>query len=122
MDLQLNPAFFSFGTFTLDVERRELRGAEGPVKLVGKPFDVLVYLVKHRHRVVPGEELFEAIWNPDGSADRVFDPEYIQQAVSVVRKTLGDNAKSPLYVLTDRGRGIRFIGQVEPRPPGDLPT
>jgi Tol biopolymer transport system component/DNA-binding winged helix-turn-helix (wHTH) protein len=117
----LNAAFFSFGSFTLDIEKRELRGVDGPIKLVGKPFDVLVYLIKHHARVVPGEEVFHAVWNPDGSAERVFDPEYIQHAILVVRKALGDDAKSPRYILTDRGRGVRFIASLETEPSEDLP-
>ncbi len=122
MGPQSNSVLFSFGSFTLNAEKREVRGAEGPVKLVGKPFDVLVYLIKHQDRVVPGEEIFQAIWNANGSGNRVFDPEYIQHAVSAIRKALSDDAKFPQYLLTDRGRGVRFIAPLRLPPLEDVPV
>ena len=54
----------SFGPFTLDVEGAELRKGSQRVTLRPKCFDVLVYLIEARGRVVPKDELMERVW-PD---------------------------------------------------------
>ncbi len=42
----------SFGDYEIDVERRELRRAKTPVHVEPQVFDLLVYLVQNRDRVV----------------------------------------------------------------------
>jgi hypothetical protein len=42
----------SFGDHVIDVERRELRRAKTPVHVEPQVFDLLVYLVQNRDRVV----------------------------------------------------------------------
>jgi len=44
---------FAFGDHLLDVDRRELRRGGAPVALESQVFDLLVYLVRNRGRVVP---------------------------------------------------------------------
>ena len=47
------PAVQTFGGYRLDTARRTLTSPEGAaVKLTGKPFDALVYLVEHAGQVV----------------------------------------------------------------------
>jgi DNA-binding winged helix-turn-helix (wHTH) protein len=51
-----------FGAFTLDTGRYELRGPAGPVHVEPQVFDVLLYLLQHRDRVVSKTELLEQLW------------------------------------------------------------
>ena len=53
---------YAFGEFELDEERYELRRAGAPIKLEPKAFRVLAYLIQHRDRVVPRDELREHFW------------------------------------------------------------
>ena len=46
----------------LDTALFELRAAGRRVPLEPQAFDVLAYLVAHRDRVVPKEELMDAVW------------------------------------------------------------
>ena len=48
---------YLFGDYVLDTQRAELHGAGEPVKLRRKVFQVLAYLLAHRDRVVPKQEL-----------------------------------------------------------------
>jgi DNA-binding winged helix-turn-helix (wHTH) protein len=53
---------FKFGNCLLDSDRRELvRDAEA-VAVEPQVFDVLVYLIEHRDRVVSRDDLLAAVW------------------------------------------------------------
>ncbi len=54
---------YMFGEWELDLELYELRCAEKPVRLQPKVFNVLAYLLKHRHRVVSKQELLSSLWS-----------------------------------------------------------
>src|SRR5260370_35687080 len=55
---------FSFAGFSVDVTKREIRHQDGDIRrLVGKPFDILVYLGTHHDRFVSTEELLEQFWS-----------------------------------------------------------
>ena len=54
---------YAFGDFELDEERYELRRAGAPLRLEPKAFRVLVYLIRHRERVVTRDELLEQFWS-----------------------------------------------------------
>ena len=53
---------FEFGDHLLDTERRELRRRGEPIALEPQVFDLLVYLVQNRDRVVRRDDLVTAIW------------------------------------------------------------
>jgi len=59
MTFQPKFRLFSFAGFTVDVDKREIRDQLGSVRrLVGKPFEVLVFLATNHDRFVPNEETF----------------------------------------------------------------
>jgi DNA-binding winged helix-turn-helix (wHTH) protein len=76
---------YVFHDYVLDMARRELRGAAGPLSLEPKAYQVLGYLVQHRDRVVTREELLEQVWPgvcvDDSAVARCI--RIIRQAVSV---------------------------------------
>ena len=53
-----------FGSFHLDTEVVELRRHGEVVAMEPKVFDASVYLVRHRDRVVPKEELLDEAGRP----------------------------------------------------------
>ena len=53
---------FRFADFVLDTDRRELTRQSEPVSLGPQVFDLLVYLVQNRERVVSKDDLFETVW------------------------------------------------------------
>ena len=53
---------FSFVGHTLDVDRRELRRGSELVPVEPQVFDVLVYLIRNRGRVVSRDDLLAAVW------------------------------------------------------------
>src|SRR5690349_23423747 len=93
---------FSFGRFELDERARALRldGVERPLQPL--VFDLLVYLVHHRERVVPKDELLTKLW--DGAS--VTDGS-LQRAISLLRGALRDGDMEDA-VQTFARRGYRF--------------
>ena len=97
---------FRFGRYELDEEAGELRREGTPVPIQPKPLGLLCHLVRGRDRVVPLEELFEALW--PGVA---VTPSSLTRAVSVARSAIGDTRRGATIRSYAR-RGYRFCAEV----------
>ena len=112
---------YRFGHFILDTQRLELSGAGTPIKLRRQAFQVLAYLLRHRDRVVPTQELLEHLWPEQFVGD-----EALKSCVKALRKALGERGRTPHFVRTLYGQGYRFVAAVEEclpapdAPPTDL--
>lgn len=96
-----------FGDATLDLGRFELRRGGQPIKLEPKVFDVLRYLVLHRERVVPREELLATLWPDEHVIDAV-----VTRCVYEIRRVLARADSDTDPIETVRGRGYRFAEAV----------
>ncbi len=100
------PRMARFGCFELDLDSAELTRRGIPVRLQPQPASVLLLLVRNAGRLVTHETIREHIgWSV--AADQT-----IHTCVSQLRKTLGDPAKSPVFIETIARRGSRFIAPV----------
>ncbi|HXG85107.1 MAG TPA: winged helix-turn-helix domain-containing protein [Pyrinomonadaceae bacterium] len=75
--------------------------------LTPRAFDVLLYLIEHRGRVVEKQEIFEQIWKETFVTDNA-----LMRAVKEIRRELADDATAPHYIETVHKRGYRFIAEV----------
>ena len=98
---------FRFGDFALDDQTQELFEAGARVELERLALDLLLYLVRHRGRLVTKEELIQKVWG------RAIGDSSLSRLVSLLRKALRDDPAAPGYLLTARGRGYRFIAPVD---------
>ena len=99
---------FAFGKFNLETELQTLRRDGAEIHLAIRPFQVLLFLIENRERVISRDELLDKFW--DGHD--VYD-DALRKCVGVIRHALDDNGKSPHFIETRRGSGFRFIGAVE---------
>lgn len=53
---------YGFENFTLDTDRYQLSNAGKEISVEPLVFDLLVYLIEHRERVVTRSELLENLW------------------------------------------------------------
>jgi len=99
---------FRFARCEVLAMRRELV-AEGRVQFIEpRPFDLLVYLLQHRNRVVSKDELLDVLWHGE-----VVSVGVIARAVMKVRQAIGDGSKEAPLIRTVHRAGYRFVGKVE---------
>ena len=82
---------FQFGDVEVDFERAEVRKGGAAVNLAGKELQLLRYLVDHRGRVVPREELLQNVWE----YSRRVSSRTIDVHVAWLRQKLEDNPQIP---------------------------
>ena len=99
---------YVFEDYELDTQRYELRLRGALCALEPQGFNVLVYLVQHRHRVVSKEELFTQLW-----PNQAVSESTLTQRLRAARRTLGDSGQHQHFIKTVHGRGYRFIAVVE---------
>jgi TolB-like protein len=99
---------FRFGDFEIDAARQELRQAGASVHIEPQVFDLLVYLVQHRDRIVSKDELIETIWH-----GRAISEAALSSRISAARRALGDNGNDQTLIRTLHKRGFRFVGEVD---------
>lgn len=108
---------YRFGAFTLDTSARRLAHGDKQLDLQPKAFDVLVYLLRNPDRVVSKSELFDNVW-----AGRVVTENVLSRVVSVLRKALGDDARSPQFIGLVPRVGYRFLHDVTVSLQGAAPS
>lgn len=100
---------YVFEEFRLEPETRILLRADGEqIRLANRPFQVLLYLIENRGRLVRRDELLERFW--DGRD--VYDTA-LTKAVGAIRRSLEENPENPLFIETRWAEGYRFIGKIE---------
>jgi adenylate cyclase len=87
-----------FDRFTLDLPRGCLRAGGQDVGLRPKSFDVLRHLVENAGRLVPKEELMEAVWPNVFVTD-----DSLVQCVRELREKLGDGEHRLIKTVARRG-------------------
>lgn len=102
---------FVFAEFSLQTKLQTLRREGVEVHLAKRPFDVLLFLIENRERVVSREELLNRFWN----GHDVYD-DALRKCVGAIRTALDDLGKSPRFIETRRGSGFRFIGAASEAP------
>jgi DNA-binding winged helix-turn-helix (wHTH) protein len=107
---------FSFGDRVLDLDRRELRRGAELVALEPQLFDLLVYPVQNRDRVISKDDLLTAVWG-----GRIVSESTFTSRVSAARRAVGDSGEAQRWIRTVPRKGVRFVGVVE-EPLGPPPT
>jgi DNA-binding winged helix-turn-helix (wHTH) protein/Tfp pilus assembly protein PilF len=103
---------YVLGSVLLHPDKQVLTVGDRAVSLQRKPFQVLVFLVENRHRMVTRKELLDQFW--DGK--EVYD-QSLSKAVGTIRKALGEPSASD-YIETRWGLGYRYIGPFLQGPSG----
>ena len=104
---------YEFEGYALDPKRRELRQESGVVPVEPQVFDLLVYLIRQRERVVSKVDLIAEIWEGRGVSDSA-----IAARVNAARTAIGDNGVAQRLIKTLPRKGMRFVGAVRERDDG----
>jgi DNA-binding response OmpR family regulator len=106
---------YRFDDYELDPPRRELRRAGQPVAIEPKVFEVLLYLLQQRERVVTKEELLAHCWPGTFVSEAA-----LSRCLAKVRKAVQPDHTAPPVIKTVYGQGyccIAAIATVERQPP-----
>jgi DNA-binding winged helix-turn-helix (wHTH) protein/TolB-like protein len=98
---------YQIAEYTIDTAQYRVSNAEVVIPAEPKVFDLLVYLIRHRDRVLSREELFREVWDGREVSDAT-----LSNHVKSARKILGDSGELQKTILTIRGRGYQFIAPV----------
>jgi TolB-like protein len=108
---------FLFADHRLDPARRELvRGAEA-VSVEPQVFDLLLYLVENRDRVVSRDDLIAAVWG-----GRIVSDSTLATRINAARKAIGDSGAEQKLIRTIARKGLRFVGDVHLASAADAAT
>jgi DNA-binding winged helix-turn-helix (wHTH) protein len=86
---------FLFGDHTLDADRRELRRGAEPISVEPQVFDLLIYLVENRDRVVSKDDLIASIWG-----GRIVSDSTLTSRINAARKAVGDSGGDQKLIST----------------------
>jgi pimeloyl-ACP methyl ester carboxylesterase/DNA-binding winged helix-turn-helix (wHTH) protein len=107
---------FFFEDKVLDPNRRELRCKGGLVAVEPQVFDLIVFLVRNRDRVVSKDDLIAGVW--DG---RIVSDSTLASRINAARRALDDNGDAQRLIRTAARKGVRFVGAVrEGQVPSEL--
>lgn len=101
-------SIYHFDDVVIDRDKFEVSKSSEPRALTPRVFDVLVYLIRERGRVVEKQELVEQVWKGAFVSDNS-----LTRAIKEIRRELGDSAVAPRYIETVHKRGYRFIAELE---------
>jgi len=101
--------FYEFSEFRLDIQQRLLSaGADGrPIPLPPKAFETLLYFVERRGELLDKSTLMKAVW-----PNVIVEENSLNQNISVIRRALGESPSQHRFIVTEPGRGYRFVADV----------
>jgi TolB-like protein/Flp pilus assembly protein TadD len=102
---------YAFGDFVLDPLRRSLSRVGGArIALPARAYDALQLMVQHPGELLYKDWLVGVLW-----PDSVVEDNNLSQAISTLRRALGDDSR--FYIQTEARRGYRFVCPVTTQSP-----
>ena len=102
---------YEFGPFRLDASERVLLRNGRPEPLPPKALEVLLMLVESSGHIVEKDELMNRVW-----PDSFVEEGNLKVTVSMLRKTLEEDAGDRQFIETVPRRGYRFVASVKELP------
>src|SRR5689334_6937529 len=97
----------TFADCAIDPARRELIRAGEAIHLEPQVFDLLLFLIGNRERVVSKDELLSAIWQ-----GRIVSESTLGSRINAARAAIGDDGQRQHLIRTIARKGVRFVGEV----------
>jgi len=98
------PNQLKVGQLVISPEQYEVTLNGEELTFTRKEFELLVYLARHKGKVLSRDQLLSAVWNYDFSGDtRIVDVH-----VSHIREKIEPDTKQPIYIKTIRGLGYKM--------------
>jgi two-component system, OmpR family, alkaline phosphatase synthesis response regulator PhoP len=96
------------GPISVQPDQREVSMNGDPVELTPKEFELLLFLCKHRGKVLSRQQLLHGVWDYHFLGDtRIVDVH-----ISHLRDKIENNARNPEYIVTIRNVGYKLTEPV----------
>src|SRR6478672_7305992 len=99
---------FVFAGCVLDGDKREFTRHSEPIAMEPQVFDLLLYLLQNRDRVVSRDDLIASVWN-----GRIVSESTLASRINAARQALGDSGEAQRLIKTIQRKGIRFVGEAQ---------
>jgi DNA-binding winged helix-turn-helix (wHTH) protein/TolB-like protein len=99
---------YRFESYELDTSTFELMENSVSIPVEPQVFDLIVFLIKNRERLISRQELFNSLWHGRDVCDTS-----LSNHIKSARKALGDNGHSQQIIKTVHGRGYQFIAKID---------
>lgn len=97
---------FSIGSLQVHAEQREVYLDGKMIELTPKEFELLLFLCKHKGKVLSRQQLLHGVWDYHFLGDtRIVDVH-----ISHLRDKIEKNARTPEYIMTVRNVGYKMHG------------
>lgn len=94
----------TLGNLSVYPERFEVFLNDEQIEFTPKEFELLVYLMENKNRVLTRDQLLSAVWKYDFAGDtRIVDVH-----ISHLREKIEENSRKPVFIKTIRGLGYKF--------------
>ena len=98
---------YNFESYSLNVDRQELRRGADLVAVEPQVLDLLQYLIRNRERVVSKDDLIAQVWH-----GRIVSDSTLTSRITAARQALGDSGDQQRLIRTIARKGVRFVGEV----------
>lgn len=99
---------FQFNDISVDTDKFLLKINNEVIAVEPKVFDLIVYLISHRDRLVSRSEIFDTIW-----LGREVSDATLSNHIKNARNALGDDGQLQQVIKTIHGRGYQFIADIK---------
>src|SRR5581483_7652347 len=104
---------YVFDEYALDADRRELFRGTRQLPVEPQVFDLLLYLIRNRERVVGKDDILASVWQ-----GRIVSDSALSTRINAARSVLGDSGEKQRLIKTLPRKGLRFVGAVREEPDG----
>ena len=95
---------YEYGDLKVFPDRFEAFLGDESLEFTPKEFELLVYLLENKNRVLTRDQLLSAVWN----YDFVGDTRIVDVHISHLREKIEENSRKPVFIKTIRGLGYKF--------------
>jgi DNA-binding winged helix-turn-helix (wHTH) protein len=79
----------AFDNYVFDTDLRELRQGQKVIAAEPQVFDLLLYLIENRDRVVSKDDLIASVWR-----GRIVSDSTLDSRINAARKAIGDSGQA----------------------------
>ena len=99
---------YIFDNFKIDTDSFTLKREDKLIEIEPQVFNLIVYLIENKSRLVSREDLLEHVWH-----GRIVLDATLNNHIKTARNALGDNGQAQNVIKTIHSRGYQFVAEIK---------